>query len=74
MNSPKPIQFTDNQINGLKAGLNQIAQGCVTLIKVLSMSQIPHADKFPDDCNSDSEKRLSELNTKVQTTAAEGEA
>jgi len=56
MNSPKPIQFTDNQINGLKASLNQIAQGCVTLIKVLSLSQIPHSDKFPGDNNSESEK------------------
>jgi hypothetical protein len=55
MNSPKPIKFTENQINGLKAGLNQIAQGCLTLIKVLSMSQIPHTDKFPGGRNSDSE-------------------
>ena len=43
----KPMQFSKNQINGLKAGLGQIAQGCVTLIKVLSMSQVPERDKYP---------------------------
>ena len=43
----KSMQFSENQINGLKAGLGQIAQGCVTLIKVLSMSQVPERDKYP---------------------------
>ena len=43
----KSMQFSENQINGLKAGLGQIAQGCVTLIKVLSMSQVPETDKYP---------------------------
>jgi hypothetical protein len=41
------IQLTGSQITGLKTGLNEIAQGCITLIKVLSMIQIPEKDKYP---------------------------
>ena len=48
MKETKPVQLNENQINGLKAGLNEIAQGCVTLIKVLTMSQIPEKDKYPN--------------------------
>jgi len=38
-------QFNDDEINALKAGLNEIAQGCLNLIRALAVSQIPESDK-----------------------------
>ena len=46
MNNAKPIQFTENQISGLKAGINDIMQGLLTLNKVLAMNQIPESAKY----------------------------
>lgn len=55
MNESKQMQFNENQINGLKAGLSQVAQGCLTLIKVLTMSQIPETEKYPHGRDGDRE-------------------
>lgn len=48
MNNFRQMQFTENQINGLKAGLSDIIQGCITLNKTLTMIRIPESAKFPE--------------------------
>lgn len=47
-NIPIHDVLSEAQIAGIKAGLASIAQGCVTLIKVLSMAEIPEDDKYPE--------------------------
>ena len=48
MNHSKQMQFTENQIDGIKAGISDIMQGCMTLNKVLTMMQIPEESKYPN--------------------------
>lgn len=40
--------LSNEQINGLKAGIQDIMQGLLTVNKVLTMVQVPESAKYPD--------------------------
>ena len=42
------VHVNQNQLDGIKAGIAEIMQGCMTLNKVLTMIQIPESSKYPE--------------------------
>ena len=43
------MKLTENQITGIRAGLADIAQGCITINKTLAMAGIPESAKRPTE-------------------------
>jgi hypothetical protein len=50
------VYVNQNQLNGIRAGLAEIMQGCMTLNRVLTMIQIPESDKYPEGRPEDQTK------------------
>jgi hypothetical protein len=42
------VNLSNEQINGLKAGIQDVMQGLMTLNKVLTMIQLPESAKYPE--------------------------
>ena len=42
------VHVNQTQLDGIKAGIAEIMQGCMTLNKVLTMIQIPESSKYPE--------------------------
>jgi len=48
MSNKDKLVLSDEMLAGIKAGLNDIMQGCMTINKVITMYQIPESQKWPD--------------------------
>ena len=47
MSNKDKLVLSDEMLAGIKAGLNDIMQGCMTINKVITMYGIPESHKYP---------------------------